>query len=101
MRHTQAHEIPVQIRRMAAAVHEAGHAIAAIVMRRNLKRSMLRPPNGLSGQTEFEDTPDVILDLNVEAHRHIVEDAIVEAPRVFRRRFHLSHATISRLSVAA
>ena len=38
---------------------------------------MLRPPNGLSGQTEFEDTPDVILDLNVEAHRHIVEDAIV------------------------
>jgi len=62
---------------MAAAVHGAGHAVVAILLGRKVTRAMLRPPNGLSGQTEFESEPEIKWDLNVEADRHALEDAVV------------------------
>jgi ATP-dependent Zn protease len=74
---TPAHEIPMRIRRMACAVHEAGHALVAIIQGRKVTGAILRPPDGLSGETQFANEPDQMLDLNVAANRHVVEDAIV------------------------
>jgi hypothetical protein len=76
MIYTHAKDIPVEVRRMAAAVHEAGHAVVAVLLGRKVTRAMLRL-NGLSGQTEFESEPAIELDLNVQANRHVVEDAVV------------------------
>lgn len=74
---TPADQIPVSVRRMAAAVHEAGHALVAIKLGRKVTGAILRQPQGLSGETQFENEPDKLLDLNVKANRHILEDAIV------------------------
>ncbi|WP_149803983.1 hypothetical protein [Mesorhizobium sp. NFR06] len=77
MAFTPAHEIPIEIRRKAAAVHEAGHALVAILFGRRVTGAMLRLPNGLSGETQFEQEPAVSLDFNVTADRHIVENAVI------------------------
>lgn len=74
---TPAHEIPLAVRRKATAIHEAGHALVATFLKRNVTEVMLRPPHGLSGETRFERAPAAMLDLNVKADRHFVEDAIV------------------------
>lgn len=73
---TPAHEIPLAVRRKAAAVHEAGHALVAVFLKRHVTGAVLRPPHGLSGVTQFESEP-VMLDLNAEAGRRFVEDAVV------------------------
>ena len=77
MTFTPAQDIPVSVRRKAAAIHEAGHALVAIVLGRKVTGAMLRQPQGLSGETQFEDEPGVWLDLKVQANRQIVENAIV------------------------
>lgn len=74
---TPAHEIPLAVRRKAVAVHEAGHALVAILLKRTVTEALLRPPHGLSGETRLEGEPMVLLDLNVRADRHFIEDAIV------------------------
>lgn len=74
---TPAHEIPLDIRRKAVAVHEAGHALVALLHKRNVIEAALHPPHGLSGETRFEGAPELLLDLNVTADRHVIEDAIV------------------------
>lgn len=76
MNFTPASEIPVEIRKMATAIHEAGHALVAIVLERDVTGAILRP-NGLSGETQFQKTPNVLLDPNLQENRHIIEDAIV------------------------
>lgn len=77
MTSTPAHEIPLDVRRKAVAVHEAGHALVAILLKRNVIEALLRPPHGLSGETRFEGEATVMVDLNVKADRTFVEDAIV------------------------
>jgi len=77
MTSTPAHEIPLAVRRRAIAVHEAGHALVAILLKREVTDALLRPPDGLSGETRFEGEPVVMLDLNVRANRHFVEEAII------------------------
>lgn len=74
---TPAQQIPESVRRKAAAVHEAGHALVAVVLGRKVTGAVLWPPQGLSGETQFANEPDKLLDLKVEADRHIVEDAVV------------------------
>ena len=74
---TPAHEIPLAVRRMAIAVHEAGHALVAAFLKRSVTEVVLRPPDGLSGETRFGSAPSVSLDLNVKADRHFIEDAMV------------------------
>lgn len=74
---TPAHEIPLDIRRMAVAVHEAGHALVALLHKRNVTEAALHPPHGLSGETRFEGAGELLLDLNTKADRHFIEDAIV------------------------
>jgi hypothetical protein len=77
MQYTLPKQIPVEIRRMAAAVHEAGHAVVGIMLGRPVTRAMLRQPDGLSGQTEFEPEPAVELDLNIPSDRNFIEDAVI------------------------
>lgn len=74
---TPAHEIPLPVRRKAVAVHEAGHALVAILLKRKVSAALLRPPHGLSGETLFESAAEVWVDLNIQADRRFVEDAIV------------------------
>ena len=74
---TPANQIPVSVRRKTAAVHEAGHALVAIVYKRDVTGAMLRTPNGLSGETQFKDAADVMLDLNEASNRLIIENAII------------------------
>lgn len=74
---TPAHEIPLDIRRKAVAVHEAGHALVAIFFKRKVIGAALHPPHGLSGETRFESQPELLLDLNIKADRQVIEDAIV------------------------
>jgi hypothetical protein len=74
---TPAWEIPVSIRRFAAATHEAGHTLVAIVLGRKVKGAILRQPQGLSGETQMEDEPAVWLDPNLIADREIIENAVV------------------------
>lgn len=74
---TPAHEIPIGIRRKAIAVHEAGHALVAILLKRDVTEALLRPPDGLSGETRFADAESLPLDLSLEADRRRVADAIV------------------------
>lgn len=74
---TPAHEIPLAVRRKAAAIHEAGHALVATFLKRKVTQVVLLPPNGLSGETRFGNEHAVLLDLNIKADRHFIEDAIV------------------------
>lgn len=74
---TPAHEIPLAVRRKATAIHEAGHALVATFLMKNVTEVVLRPPHGLSGETRFESEPTVFLDLNVKADRRFAEDAFV------------------------
>lgn len=74
---TPAHEIPVGIRRKAIAVHEAGHALVAILLKRDVTEALLRLPDGLSGETRFAQAESAPLDLSQEADRRRVADAIV------------------------
>lgn len=74
---TPAHEIPLGIRRKAIAVHEAGHALVAILLKRDVTEAMLHPPDGLSGETRFASAESLPLDLTLEADRRRVADAIV------------------------
>ncbi|MFS8036656.1 hypothetical protein ACI7BZ_06750 [Xanthobacter sp. AM11] len=74
---TPAHEIPLEIRRKAVAIHEAGHALVATFLNRTVAEVVLRPPDGLSGETRFAREAAVLADLNIKADRHFVEDAVV------------------------
>ena len=74
---TPAHEIPLPVRRKAIAVHEAGHALVAILLKRTVTEALLRPPHGLSGETRFAGEAEVLVGLNVRAHRPFIEDAAV------------------------
>ncbi|MFG1381305.1 hypothetical protein [Xanthobacter versatilis] len=74
---TPAHEIPLDIRRKAVAVHEAGHALVALLHKRDVTGAALHPPHGLSGETRFAGAGVLVLDLNAKADRHFIEDAIV------------------------
>ncbi|MFG1183925.1 hypothetical protein [Xanthobacter aminoxidans] len=74
---TPAHEIPLGIRRKAIAVHEAGHALVAILLKRDVTEALLRPPDGLSGETRFAHGESAPLDLSQEADRRRAADAIV------------------------
>lgn len=77
MTDTPANEIPLHVRRKAIAVHEAGHALVAILLKRKVREAVLQPPHGLSGETRFEGGSEVLVDLSVKADRHFVEDACV------------------------
>lgn len=74
---TPAHEIPLGIRRKAIAVHEAGHALVAVLLRRGVTEALLHAPDGLSGETRFADAESAPLDVTVEADRRRVAEAIV------------------------
>lgn len=74
---TSAHDIPLAVRRKAVAIHEAGHALVAVFLKRPVVEVVLREPHGLSGETRFEGEPTVLLDMNVKADRRFVEDTIV------------------------
>lgn len=74
---TPAHEIPLPVRRKATAVHEAGHALVAILLRRKVIEAVLRPPDGLSGETRFESEPGLLLNLEIEADRRTLGEAII------------------------
>ncbi len=74
--HAQRPDFPVSVRRRAAAIHEAGHALVGLVLGRKVTGAILRPPDGTNGETQM-DGPDMELDLNVPADPHIVENAIV------------------------
>lgn len=93
---TPAHEIPVGIRRKAIAVHEAGHALVAILLKRDVTEALLRPPDGLSGETRFASTESALLDLTSEADRRRVADAIVVlmAGQVAEAEYWRRHATL-------
>jgi hypothetical protein len=51
--------------------------LVAVVLGRKVTGAILRPPQGLSGETQFENEPEQLLDLNTEADRHTLEDAVV------------------------
>ena len=72
---TPAHNIPLEVRKMASAVHEAGHAIVGVVLGRKVIGSMLRA-NGLSGETRFEPAADLWLDFGRKEDRETAENAI-------------------------
>ncbi|MDI4665731.1 hypothetical protein K9U40_15580 [Xanthobacter autotrophicus] len=74
---TPAHEIPLAVRRMATAIHEAGHALVASFLKRKVTAVVLRAPDGLSGETRFESESEVVLDLNIKADRNFIEDTVV------------------------
>ncbi|MFG1244904.1 hypothetical protein V5F40_13170 [Xanthobacter sp. DSM 14520] len=74
---TPAHKIPFSVRRKATAIHEAGHVVVAIVLGRRVSGALLRPPEGLSGETQFEAEPSVMLDPNLQRDRNLIEDAVV------------------------
>lgn len=77
MHYTAKDEIPVEVRRKAAAFHEGGHLLVATVLGQKVTGAIVRPPNGTNGETQFEAEPAVLLDLNLESDRQIVEDKIV------------------------
>lgn len=79
MTFTHRDDIPVDIRRYAIATHEAGHAVAGVVYKRNVTGASLDPPDGLKGLTQFADEPGQLLDLNDAAARVTIENAIIVA----------------------
>lgn len=93
---TPAHEIPLAIRRKAVAVHEAGHALVAILLKRDVTEALLRPPDGLSGETRFAGGAEIQLDLTIEADRRRIAEAVVVlmAGQVAEAEYWQRHATL-------
>ncbi|MCB2399377.1 hypothetical protein [Rhizobium ruizarguesonis] len=77
MPYTLKNEIPVEVRRKAAAFHEAGHLLVATVLGRKVTGAILRPPHGTNGETQFEDEPEVVLDLKLQDDRSVIENHVV------------------------
>lgn len=61
---------------MAVAHHEAGHALVALRFGRALTGAILRPPDGLSGETQFQPVPAARLNMALKANQNFVEDAV-------------------------
>ena len=58
---TPAHDIPLGIRRKAIAVHEAGHALVAILLKRDVTEAMLRYFIRRAGGGRFFNSPRVVI----------------------------------------
>lgn len=70
-------DIPLAVRRMASARHEAGHILVAVRVGEPITGAVLNPPDGLSGEVQFENLPDEYIDLNDRKGVQRVERRII------------------------